>query len=33
LTQLHDLIAERIKVFSKNDPGPEWDGVFQATGK
>lgn len=33
MSRLHGLIGERIKLFAKHDPGPAWDGVFQATEK
>jgi len=33
LTPLHGLMAQRITAYAKQDPGPDWDGVFQATEK
>lgn len=33
MTTTHALIAERAVRFKLDDPGPDWDGVFQATAK
>ncbi len=33
LTHLHGLMAQRIIGYARQDPGPAWDGVFQATEK
>ncbi len=33
LGPLYDLYDERIAYFTANPPGPDWDGVFQATSK
>mgnify|MGYP001423856829 CR=1 FL=1 len=30
---LYDVYAERIDEYEANPPGPEWDGVYEATSK
>ena len=33
LEPLYEIYAERLEEYSKNPPGPDWDGVFVATSK
>jgi adenylate cyclase len=33
LEAIYDLYEERIEIYERNPPGPDWDGVFVATTK
>jgi adenylate cyclase len=33
LEAIYDLYEERIEIYERNPPGPDWDGVFVATKK
>ncbi|NRD91031.1 hypothetical protein C8024_18620 [Sphingopyxis sp. BSNA05] len=33
LTKTYQTYAERIAAFQSEDPGADWDGVFEATNK